>query len=586
MIEKCPKNIPSLPGVYHFRKEEEIIYIGKAKNLKKRIRSYFSGKNNLKDKKIIENATSIDYIVTAGEVEALILEENEIKQWKPRYNIMLKDDKRYPYVKVTVKERYPRVFFTRIVKNDDSLYFGPYPDVGAAKNALKTIREIFPIRTCSGERVPERACLNYYIGKCYAPCEDKITEKEYRDMIHQVIDFLRGKTEKIEDVIENKMWKASENYEYEKAAIYRNQLMSLREITKKQRMVLRDSISRDIIGMNKYSLNVCMVVFQVREGKLVGRENYFLKAVSDQTEEEYIYRFIAMRYSKTSYIPEEIVVPCYPADVNLLKKWLKADIKVPVKGDLKRLVHLADKNAEIELKREMSKPHRRISRGINELQEILALENPPVRIEGFDISNIAGTDSTGSCVVFINGVPARSEYRRFKIREINEINDPAMMGEVVSRRIKNIAENNNAPDLVLIDGGKTQLNAAMKAIEKLSESSIPVVALAKKMEELHLPTGKVLSLPRDSAALKLLMRIRNEAHRFALDYHRTIRKKRLTISELDNIPNIGYKRKISLIQHFGSESRLRSASIEDIKRVEGIGDKLAVEIYRALHPTF
>ncbi|MCK4526845.1 excinuclease ABC subunit UvrC [candidate division WOR-3 bacterium] len=583
MLTECPKDIPELPGVYHFRSKEEILYIGKAKNLKKRIRSYFTAKNTKKEELILEQSSSVDYTVTESEIEALILEENEIKENQPRYNISLKDDKRYPYIKVTLQDDYPIVFYTRKLETDGSIYFGPFTNVQAVRRSLKTIKKIFPIRTCRGKKLPDKVCLDYHIGNCIAPCIGKVSKEEYRGLVEEVVDFLRGRSEKIEKIIEEKMWSASEKLDFEKAAIYRNQLMSLRDLSKKQRMVLKDNVSRDVIGIDVENENACAVVFQIREGKMIGKEHYFLHSIEESSIKDYLYRFLSGRYSNVSFIPEEIVLSGDIENRELFEKWFKSRIRIAKRGDLRRLIYMAEKNASLELKRELSVFPKRPAISLFALQEALALEEVPIRIEGFDISNISGADSVGSCVVFVNGIPAKKEYRKFRIKGIKGINDPAMIGEIIYRRIKRLLDEENLPDLVLIDGGKSQLSAALAAIKKLTELRIPVIALAKRFEEIHLPTGGIISLSKRSPALKLLMRIRDEAHRFALNYHKGLRKKRLSLSELDIIENIGYKRKIALIQHFGSKKRLQAASKEEIQKVKGIGKKLAEKIYTALH---
>jgi excinuclease ABC subunit C len=583
MVDISLKDIPELPGVYHFRDGENILYIGKAKNLKKRINSYFKKKNSIKENKILYEAKSLDYTATSNELEALILEENEIKEHQPKYNVRLKDDKRYPYIKVTIEDEYPRVFHTRKIEDDGSLYFGPFADVKAVKKALKTLRSVFPVRTCKGKNLPDKVCLQYHINRCLAPCIGKISKEEYREMIDEIIDFLRGRTKKLEKIIYDKMRKSSRNLNFEMAAVYRNQLMSLRDLAKKQRMVLTDKKSRDIIGISAEVVMACVFVFQVREGKIINSERYILRSNEDVPLEEYIRRFLLWKYLKISYIPEEIIVPYRIKDKNLLERLLSSKIKIPEKGDLKRLEEMASKNAKLELGREFLHPAKGLKYSLVELKNVLSLEKTPVRIEGFDISNIGGTDSVGSCVVFINGFPVKDKYRRFKIKSVIGINDPAMIGEIVSRRIKRLIVEEEIPDLILIDGGKTQLNSALKAMRKITSLKVPVIALAKRAEEIHLPGGEIISLPLNSQALKLLMRIRDEAHDFALNYHKKLRRKRLSLSELDEIEGIGYKRKIALIQHFGSKDRIMSASKEEIGRVSGIGEKLADVIYKSLH---
>jgi excinuclease ABC subunit C len=583
MIEISLKDIPELPGVYHFRDEGKILYIGKAKNLKKRINSYFSQKSSVKESKILYEAKFLDYTATSNELEALILEENEIKEHQPKYNIRLKDDKRYPYIKITIKDEYPRVFYTRKIEDDGSLFFGPYADVKAVKKALKTLRSVFPVRTCKGKDLPDKVCLQYHINRCLGPCIGKIGKEEYRELIEEIIDFLRGRTKKLEEIINSKMRKSATLLNFEMAAIYRNQLMSIRDLAKKQRMVLEDKKSRDIIGISSKVGMSCIFVFQIREGKMVNTERYILRSSEDVPVSDYLQRFLPWKYLKISYIPKEILIPMEIEDKDLLEQLFSSDIKIPRRGNLKRLKEMAIKNARLELERELSYPARGQRDSLVELKNVLFLEKTPVRIEGFDISNIGGRDSVGSCVVFINGFPAKDKYRSFKIRSVEGINDPAMIGEIISRRIKRLILEEEIPDLVLIDGGKAQLNSAIRTIKKITSLKIPVIALAKRAEEIHLPSGEIISLPLRSDALKLLMRVRNEAHSFALNYHKKLRRKKLSLSELDEIEGIGYKRKIALIQHFGSKDRILAASKEEIREVSGIGDKLADIVYSSLH---
>jgi len=583
MIDISLKDIPELPGVYHFRDEKEILYIGKAKNLKKRIKSYFTGKNSIKESRIIGQAKFLDYTATSNELEALILEENEIKEHQPKYNVRLKDDKRYPYIKITIKDEYPTVFYTRKIEDDGSLYFGPYADVKAVKKALKTVITVFPLRTCRRKNLPDKVCLQYYINRCIGPCTGRIGKDEYRELIGEVIDFLQGKTKKLEKIIHEKMKQSAGKLNFEMAAVYRNQLMSLRDLTKKQRMVLKDRKSRDVIGISIKAGMACIFVFQIREGKIINTERYILRSNEDVPQGEYIQRFLLWKYLKISYIPGEILIPLEIADKGLLEQLLSSKIKIPKRGDLKKLKEMAMKNAELELEREFFYPARGLKSSLVELQNILFLEKIPIRIEGFDISNISGSDSVGSCVVFVNGFPVKEKYRRFKIKSVIGINDPAMIGEIIARRIKRLIAEGDIPDLILIDGGKAQLNAAIKAMEKVTSLRIPVIALAKRAEEIYLPSGEIISLPLRSNALRLLINIRNEAHSFALNYHKKLRRKKLSLSELDEIMGVGYKRKITLIQHFGSKDRILAASKEEIRQVSGIGDKLANIIYGSLH---
>jgi excinuclease ABC subunit C len=583
MIDVSLKDIPELPGVYHFKDKEEILYIGKAKNLKKRIKSYFTGKTSIKESRILQKAEFLDYTATSNELEALILEENEIKEHQPKYNVRLKDDKRYPYIKITINDEYPTIFYTRKIENDGSLYFGPYADVKAVKRALKTILNVFPVRTCRRKNLPDKVCLQYHIGKCIGPCIGKIDKKEYRGLVEEIIEFLKGKTKKLEKIVEEKMKKSSEELNFEMAAIYRNQLMSLRDLTRKQRMVLEDKKSRDVVGIGSKAGMACIFVFQIRERKLINTEKYVLRSAEDVASGEYIRRFILWKYLKVSYIPKEILIPFEIEDMVLLERLLSSKIRIPERGDLRKLIEMAMKNARLELEREFLHPARRPNSSLVELKNILSLEKVPIRIEGFDISNIGCSDSVGSCVVFINGFPAKEKYRRFKIKNVKGINDPAMIGEIVSRRIKRLISEEDLPDLILIDGGKIQLNSAIKAMVEITSLKIPVIALAKRVEEIHLPGGEIISLPLRSEALRLLIRIRNEAHSFALRFHKKLRRKKLSLSELDEIKGIGYKRKIALIQHFGSKDRILAASKEEISGVAGIGKALAAIVYDYLH---
>jgi excinuclease ABC subunit C len=583
MIKVSLKDIPELPGVYHFRDGEKILYIGKAKNLKKRIKNYFGRESSVKESKIIHEAESLDYTATSNELEALILEENEIKEHQPKYNVRLKDDKRYPYIKITIRDEYPTIFYTRKIEDDGSLYFGPYADVKAVKKALKTVITVFPIRTCRRKTLPSKVCLQYHINRCIGPCIGKVGKEEYRELIGEVIDFLQGKTKKLERIIYDKMKKSAAELNFEMAVVHRNQLMSLRDLAKKQRMVLTEKKSRDIIGISSEAGVSCIFVFQIREGKIVNTERYILRSSGDVPLGKYIQRFLLWKYLKVSYIPREILIPVEIEDKDLVERLFFSKIKIPRRGDLKRLKEMAVKNAKLELGRELSHPARGLRDSLVELQNILLLSKIPVRIEGFDISNIGGSDPVGSCVVFVNGFPSKEKYRHFKIRSVEGINDPAMIGEIVSRRIKRLILEEEIPDLILIDGGKAQLNAALRTVKEITSLKIPVIALAKRAEEIHLPSGEIITLPLRSNALKLLIRIRNEAHSFALNYHKKLRRKKLSLSELDEIEGIGYKRKIALIQHFGSKDRILTASKEEIQEVTGIGNKLADIVYGSLH---
>ncbi len=580
--EKEAEKLPERPGVYIFRGKRGTLYIGKAQNLRKRVLSHLHDKYG-KSARFVKEAEKIDFIITENEVEALLLEDILIKKEKPRYNVKLRDDKKYPYIKVTVNEEFPRVFYTRNVKEDGSIYFGPYTHVKAVRKVLRSIRKIFPLRSCKGKRLPQRACMDYYIKRCAGPCIGAISKEKYQELVKGVIEFLSGKIDQVEEEIEKRMWEAAEKEEFEEAARLRDQLLALRKITQSQKVVLPEKKDIDILGFSLYQDTACAVVFQIRRGKLTGKEDFILKGKGE--EKDFIERFLISYYRNIFFIPPLILIPSMPENKSLLENYLsqkqdkKVEIRVPERGIYRKLMEMACENAERILDEEGIKVRRRIPMSVLELQHILNLPSPPRRIEGFDVSNLHGKYAVGSCVVFVDGKPKKSEYRRFKIKEVEGINDPAMIREIVKRRIRRIIEERKEkPDMILIDGGRTQLSAALSVIKDME---IPAFGLAKRLEQLYLPDGRIISIPQTSPALKLLQRIRNEAHRFAITYHRKLRE-RIT-SSLDLIPGIGKKKKLMLLRFFGSEERIRKASKEELMRVKGIGEKLAAKIYRFYH---
>ncbi len=550
-------------------KNEKIIYIGKAKFLKDRVRSYFTTPYSPKEYILKSKIESIDYIVTNSEIEALVLEANLIKLHLPHYNIRLKDDKKYPYIKVTIQEDFPRVFSTRNLKDRNTIYFGPYTNVKTMRRAIRSATNIFPIRICKG-KLPSHVCLSYHIGKCPAPCEDKISKKKYGETIQELIAFLSGKSKEVEKKLKFKMQKLSEELKFEEAAKTRDQLKSVQFIAKKQRVVFNRPIDLDVFGLQRKKNIACIVLVLVREGRILGTEHYILHIQSKVVDGEIMRAFILQYYKNAFYIPREIILKEID-EKEMIERWLKRKFVIPKRGEKIELIKFAERNAIVWLETE-NKVNYSPPKILEELKKYLKLLKLPVCIEAFDISNIGGKYAVGSCVSFVNAKAQKSKYRRFKIKTIDGINDVGMMKEILSRR----AKYKNFSDLVLVDGGIGQVRAARKYIP----SQIPVFGLAKKFEELHTPDGKIISLPKDSMSLRLLQRIRNEAHRFAISYHRKLRDKPESL--LSEINGISKQRKEILLKHFLSFNKLKQASISELKEVSGIGEIYAKEIYNFL----
>jgi len=571
-------------------KTGKVLYVGKARNLRNRLTSHILRvPTERRLAALYSNLNDFEYIVTESEIEALILEANLIKLHLPRYNVRLKDDKKYPYIKVTVNEEYPRVFPTRDLRRDGSILFGPYTNAKKMRKALRAVTKIFPMRTCKG-KLPKALCLDYQIKMCYGPCDDKITTGDYRHMVRQLVNFLAGKDVQVESELEKKMQEASDRMDFEAAARLRDQLLAVRETIRKQRVVFPDRTDRDIIGLARQKNTACIALFQVRDGKLVSRENYFLDSRARTGDDELVRTFLGQYYKNAFFIPREIIVPARFEDARLFESWMsqkkgtKVRIIVPKRGEKVRVLQLTAVNARHLLERYMSeKGEKAVPTSLSELAEALGLKSPPTRIEAYDISNIGGAESVGSLVVFDNGRARKDAYRRFKIKTVDGQDDFAMMAEVVDRRFRRLKSEEKAPpDLVLIDGGAGQLNSTRRAIQAYYKG-VPVFGLAKKMDELHLPQGGTLMLPRRSAALRLLQRVRDEAHRFAVSYHRKLRGKKVSESILDDIRGLGQRRKMELLRYFGSVERLRSATVEEMTRVRLLGPGLASRIYDELH---
>ncbi len=585
-------SLPDLPGVYLMKDDsEEVIYVGKALSLKKRVRQYFQSSKNLspKTKTLVRHIEDLEYIITDTEVDALVLEANLIKKYRPRYNVRLKDDKRYPYVKVTVNSRYPRIFLTRRRLMDDELYFGPYTNAGAIRKTLEIISQIFRIRRCRKplDRTKERPCLDYHIKRCFAPCAGKISEKEYMKNVQEAIKFLKGETSELVKELEERMHNLASKQKYEAAAQLRDQLEAIKVLSQQQ-IATSGTDDRDVIAAVQDVDTAYIQIFYVRHGNMVGRADLVMSSAEGITLSDAISQFIK-QYYMDSPIPTEILIQYDIPDHDLITSWLKqrsgreVHINVPQRGDKKKMLEMALKNAEMTMRMNQLKVTAASEslESLKELQSLLSLPSVPLYIEGFDISNISGTDAVGSMVVFENGKPSNSKYRQHNIRTVKGIDDFAMMGEVVERRYSRLKEEKVPfPDLILIDGGPGQLSAAKSSLDGLG-LDIPIIGLAKRFE--HIITtekgpGEVIVLPHSSRALKLLMHVRDEAHRFAVSSHRRRRSARLTHSILDGINGIGETKKRALISHFDSVEKIGQATIEELCQIEGINKKLAQRI--------
>lgn len=601
-------NLPAVPGVYIMLNEAgEVIYVGKAVNLRNRVRSYFqkSQAHPIKLQVLVENIADLEYIVTDSEVEALILENNLIKKHGPRYNVRLKDDKTYPYIKVTVQETFPRVLMVRKRLDDGARYFGPYTDVAVVKKTLSFLRTLFPLRTCNKaieEGGQDRPCLNYHIGRCLGPCAGLVSKEKYGEMIQEVLLFLEGRIDRLIPDLTSKMQEAADKLEYEKAARFRNQIRGLQTLAEKQKIVAQHKEDQDYVGYARHGELACVQVFFVRTGKLIGRDHFLLACSAEEEGPEILRAFLQQYYAEASYVPKEVLTPVSLAEPEVLEDWLgglrgqRVYLRTPQRGAKKQLLDLVMKNAQLVLDETRTRntfKQRAVERALQDLQELTDLSEPPERIEAFDISNLQGTNVVASLVVWESGDFKTTDYRRFRIRDVEGApNDYAAMREAVFRRfsrgLKEQSEGgaeqkfSDFPDLVLIDGGKGQLGVALEIRDELG-LIMPFLSLAEKREEIYLE-GKPqpVILPNDSPGLLLLRKIRDEAHRFALTYHRNLRGRATRGSVLDEIPGVGPKRKKALIRHFGTIKRIRSATPEELVEVPGISEKLAGEIYQYL----
>ena len=588
-------NLPELPGCYIYKNADgKIIYIGKAKSLKKRVKSYFQKTHSdPKTEQLVTQIADLEILVTNSEMDALILESNLIKEHKPHYNIDLKDDKRFPYIKISVGELYPRLFVVRRMANDKSKYFGPYTNATAMRKTLALVRRLFPIRSCALElpsNRKHRVCLDYFIGRCLGCCEEgKTTPDAYRAMIDEVILFLSGKSKEISGRLKARMEQYSDELKFEEAARIRDQLRSIESVIQRQRVVSHDLIDRDIIAVVPEAGDACVALLQVREGVLLGQEHYIVSTAGEDIAE--IVRNFLPRYYKTATIyPNEIIIPVDIEDRGLIEEILgekaehRVKLIVPQKGEKMQLVEMAIANAKHNLDlylAQKSATKKRAHSTVYALERDLYLKTLPRNIACFDISNLGKDLAVGSVVYFSDGQPRKSEYRRMRIKTVQGQDDFSMMHELVGRYLVHLTENQkDYPDLLLIDGGKGQLNAALDAVKELNIENLQMASLAKRFEEVYLPgRSEPLSIPKTSSSSRLLQRVRDEAHRFAVTYHRNLRSKKLGESELDQIPGVGRKRKFDLLAAFGSVEGIRTASLETLKATPNIPENVAIAIY-------
>ncbi|MDU2196869.1 MAG: excinuclease ABC subunit UvrC [Peptostreptococcaceae bacterium] len=594
-IQEQLKKLPAEPGVYLMKDQfNNIIYVGKAISLKNRVRQYFQSSKNhsSKVKSMVKNIKSFEYIITDSELEALILECNLIKQYRPKYNVLLRDDKTYPYIKVTTNEDYPRVLKVRRVLKDKAKYFGPYTNLTAVNDTLEIIRNTYPIRTCNIDidkaiKNNMRPCLNMHIKKCVGPCTGNISKEEYNEMVEDIIMFLSGKEETLIEILKEKMNKCAMEFNFEEAAIYRDKIRSLEEMMQKQKIdATASDLNQDVIAMARAHDEACVQVFFVRNGKIVGREHFILVGVMDSSRASILGSFVKQFYMEQEYIPRELIIEDEIEDSFILEEWLstkkgqKVTIRVPQKGEKKNLVDMVRKNAMEYLEKfsDMNKLKYEKSLGaLEQLKDLLGLEEMPKRIESFDISNIQGVDSIGSMVVFTNGKKDKKEYRRYKIKTVIGPNDYDSMAEIVERRLKY----GDLPDLILLDGGKGQVSSVQKVLDKY-DVEIPLWGMYK--DDKHRTKGlisqeKEIELDKTTNLYRFVASIQEEVHNFAISYHRSLRNKSLTKSVLDDIQGIGEKRKKALLAHFKDIDAIKKASVEELASVEGMNTASAESVY-------
>jgi excinuclease ABC subunit C len=605
LINELLRQLPASPGVYLMRNARgNILYVGKAVNLRNRVRSYFNSpaKLDFKTSSLVEQVHDFEYFVVSSEQEALILELNLIKRYWPPFNVLLKDDKTFPYLKIQKGEDWPRLHITRRLENDGSKYFGPFASISTLRRTVDVLKRIFPLRSCTIKIDPAkntRPCLKYHLGYCLAPCAGQCTPEDYANVLDQVVLFFEGKTEQIVRQLKKKMESAAEAMDYERAARFRDQLQAVQEVLEGQRIAMKVQGEQDAIAYAADKDQACVQVFMIRHGRLIGRESFTLKGVSGEKPSEILGSFIKQFYAAAPYIPPLLLISHPIEDQELIENWLsqkregRVRLEAPQKGKKKQLIEIAAENARQgleQLKIKQLAPPPVLSEALAEIQKALNLPALPARIEGYDISNIQGSDAVGSLIVFDNGKPKPGDYRRFKIKTVEGANDFAMLQEMLRRRFKraNSDEPEKAtwkilPDLVLIDGGKGQLNAAREVMEEAGMTAVPLASLAKENEELYLPgrTSPIV-LPKSSNGLKLLQRLRDEAHRFAIGYFQKLHHRRVFVSSLDAVTGIGPKRKKALLKQFGTVQGIREASLEELSRVKGVNRVLALHLKEAL----
>lgn len=606
IIEEELRKLPAKPGVYLMHDEkDEIIYVGKAISLKNRVRQYFQSSRNkgVKIEQMVTHIARFEYIVTDSELEALVLECNLIKEHRPKYNTMLMDDKSYPFIKVTVNEAYPRIMMARQMIKDKAKYFGPYTSVTAVKDSIELVRKLYRIRSCR-KNLPrdigkERPCLYYHIKQCDAPCQGYISQEEYRRSIEEVLRFLNGNYEKLLTELEGKMQEASDNLEFEKAIEYRELISSVKQIAQKQKITNTAGEDRDIVAIASDREDAVVQVFFIRGGRLIGRDHFYLKIAEGDEESEVLSSFIKQFYAGTPYIPGELMLPVELEEQQVIEEWLgkkrghKVHLRVPKKGEKEKLVELAKKNAEMVLTKDKERLKREEGRtigAVKEIEQLLGLSRI-VRMEAFDISNTNGFASVGSMIVYERGKPKRNDYRKFKIKGVQGADDYASMQEVLTRRFKHGLEEmesgkelgsfNVFPDLIMMDGGKGQVNAALEVLEKLN-LDIPVCGMVK--DEHHRTRGLYfnnveLPIDRNSEGFRLITRIQDEAHRFAIEFHRKLRGQGQVHSILDDIPGIGPARRKALMKNYTSLDEIKKAEIEDLKKIPSMDEKSARSVY-------
>ena len=610
------RKLPDQPGVYIMHdKTDAIIYIGKAVSLRKRVRQYFqpSHDEGIKKKQMVEHIARFEYIITDSELEALVLECNLIKEHTPKYNTMLRDDKTYPYIRVTMGEDFPRVLFSRQLKKDKSRYFGPYTSAGAVKDTIELINKIYQLRTCN-RKLPrdiglDRACLNYHIHQCSAPCQGYINKEEYGERVSQALEFLNGNYAPVIRMLEEKMQKASEAMEFEKAIEFRELLGSVKQIAQKQKITNTDGEDKDIIALASDDTDAVVQVFFIRSGKIIGRDHFHVRVGSEESTSDILVNFVKQFYSGTPYIPREIMIQEPIEDIPVLEEWLtvkrgrRVYIRIPQKGMKEKLVELAAKNASLVLNQDKEKIKREEGRTIGAVKEIEGLLGMRGlnRMEAYDISNINGFETVGSMIVYEKGKPKRSDYRKFKLRTVTGPDDYASMHEVLTRRFlhgmqeqqeledKNLPQEVGSftrfPDIIMMDGGRGQVNICLQVLEELG-LSIPVCGMVK--DDNHRTRGLYFNnveipIDRHGEGFKLITRIQDEAHRFAIEYHRSLRSKAQVHSVLDDIEGIGPTRRKALMRHFQSIEQIRAASVEELAETESMNLGAAEKVYAFFH---